>query len=174
MLNARIAIDTTQSPYKVNRTRPTFLDTCFSGQNDWFIFCERIDGMLIVFEEIKAAWMVLGVVFTILLLCFLVGIIILFLLVDDNELLGILAGSLFAALLIVLVGYYCLMDRWVLRPLANFADKVDKYCAEISEKNDKKVTFQFERSRNWKLFWDADFKVWIDVSTSDAVDLRTE
>jgi hypothetical protein len=171
MLNTRIEIDTTKSPYKVHRKRPAFLDPYFQGKNDWFIFCERIDGFLVQFEEIKAAWMVLGVICTILLLGLVVGIIVSFVVVKEKNLLGILSGCLFAGLFVVFVGYFFLMDRWVLRPLDAFAKSVDDYCGEVSEKNDDKVHFRFDRSRKCALFWDSDFKVWIDVSTSEAIDL---
>jgi hypothetical protein len=60
MLNARIEIVTSRSPYKVNRRMPTILDQYLTGKNDWMIFCDRIDAMLVVFEEVKAVWMVLG------------------------------------------------------------------------------------------------------------------
>ncbi|KAG7369147.1 hypothetical protein IV203_031890 [Nitzschia inconspicua] len=171
MLNNRIEIDSTKSPYKVQRKRPAFLDSYFPDKNDWFIFCERIDGLLVQFEEIKAAWMVLGVACTILLLGLVVGIVVSFVVVEEKDLLGILAGCLFAGLFVVFAVYFFLMDRWVLRPLDTFAKTVDDYCAGISEKNGDKVHFRLERSRMCALFWDSDFKVWIDVSTSDAVDL---
>ena len=174
MLNSRIEIDTKTSPYKIVRNRPAFLDSYFPGKNDWFIFCERIDGMLAEFEEIKAMWTVLGVVCTFLLLGCIIGVVCAFALIrDDNNLLGIVAGCLFAALFIIFAWYFFMMKQCVLRPLDNFAQKIDDYCAEISKKNDDKVKFSFDRSRKCTLFWDSDFKVWIDVSTAEAVDLTT-
>ena len=162
MLNTRIEIDTKSSPYKIHRQRPAFLDPYFAAdKNSWFIFCERIDSLLAQqLEEIKAAWLVLGVVCTILLLGLIVGIVVSFVVVDDKETLGIAAGCLFAGLVVVFGGYFFLMSRWVLRPLDAFAQSVDEYCAGVSEKNGNKIHI-----------CDSDFKVWIDVSTSEAIDL---
>lgn len=171
MLNTRIDVDTTKIPYEVCRKRPAFLDPYFQGKSDWFIFCERLDGLLVQFEEVKAAWIFLGAICTILLLGLVVGIIISFVVVDEKDRLGVVAGCVLASLVVVLVGYFLLMKCWVLRPLDTFARQVDEYCAEISKKNDEKVHFRFDRSRKCALFWDSDFKVWIDVSTPEAIDL---
>jgi membrane-anchored glycerophosphoryl diester phosphodiesterase (GDPDase) len=172
MLNTRIDIDTKQTPYKINRKRPAFLDPCFPGKNDWFIFCERIDGMMLDFEEIKAVWLLLGVVCTFLLLGIIIGIICVFVLLnDDSDMLGIAAACLFAALFFVFALYFFLMRVFVLRPLDNFAQEIDDYCAEVAKKKNDKAKFIFDRSRKCTLFWGSDFKVWIDVSTSEAVDL---
>jgi hypothetical protein len=173
MLNARIGIDTSGSPYKVNRKRSTILDPFFPGKNDWFVFCERMDQMLRSYEEIKAVWMILGVLSTVLLLGIVVGIIVSFVLLKDDQkdLLGTVAGCLFAALFVVFAGYFFFMNQWVVKPLNEFADKVNNYCAEIAEKNDNKVEFRFETSRKCTIFWDSDFKAWIDVTSSEPVDL---
>jgi hypothetical protein len=150
------------------------LDPYFRGKNDWFIFCERIDQLLTRFEEIKAAWMVLGVVSTLLLLALSAGVIVTFVLVEDQNLLGVLAGCLFGACFLVFASYFCLMDTIVMKPLNEFGRQVDEYCAEtVASKNENKVQFHFDRSRKCQLFWDADFKVWIDVTSADPVDLTT-
>jgi hypothetical protein len=173
MLNTRIEIDTIGSPYKINRKRSAMLDPYFKGKNDWFIFCERIDQLLQTFEEIKATWMVLGVISTLLLFTLVVGIILTFVLVDEQTLLGILAGCLFGACFLIFASYLCLMDTCVVKPLNEFSRRVDEYCAEIASKNDDKIEFHFDRSRKCKLFWDSDFKVWIDVTSTDPVDLTS-
>mmetsp|Transcript_20540 Transcript_20540/g.33022 ORF Transcript_20540/g.33022 Transcript_20540/m.33022 type:complete len:175 (-) Transcript_20540:376-900(-) len=174
MLNTRIEIDTSDSPYKVNRKRPAILDPYFIGKNDWFIFCERIDHFLQKFEEIKAAWMVLGVMASLLMIGVIVGIICTFVLVEEKDLLAILAGLMFGACFFVFAGYFCFMDLYVVRPLDDFAKKMDEYCSEISAQSDNKVAFRFGRSRKCTIFWDADFKAWIDVSTSEPVDLTEQ
>jgi hypothetical protein len=175
MLNARIEIVTTSSPYKVNRRMPTILDQYLTGKNDWMIFCDHIDTVLIIFEEIKAVWLILAVISTIICLGLVVGIICAFILVgDDNQhLLSILLGCLFGTCIVVIASNLYLTQRFVVRPLDEFALQVDTYCAEIAEtKTSEEVEFRFERSRKCSLFWDSDFKAWINVTTSNPVDLN--
>lgn len=180
MLNARIEIDTKTTPYRVRRGerrgQPSLLDPYFKDKNDWMIFCDRIDLLLDGrggLEEIKATWMLLGVVTTILLLGMVVGIICTFMLVDRTEDSGLLLGCLFGGTFMIFAIYLYLMQMLVVDQLHAFARKVDEYCAELAKKKAQNaVQFRFQRNGNkCTLFFDRDFQVWIDVSTLDPVDL---
>lgn len=184
MINARIDIDTSSSPYKVQRRAwdgqpPALLRQYLNDKNDWMIFCDRIDLLLDSrggLEEIKAVWMILGVITTVLLLGIIAGIICTIVLIDrqeDGGTLSIILGCLLAGLFLVFAIYFYLMKRLVVDQLRAFALKIDTYCAEIAEKkSNNAVTFRFAMNVNkCKLYWDRDFQCWIDVSTSDPIDL---
>mmetsp|Transcript_24787 Transcript_24787/g.58813 ORF Transcript_24787/g.58813 Transcript_24787/m.58813 type:complete len:206 (-) Transcript_24787:638-1255(-) len=184
MINTRIEVDTSSSPFKVKRNEwegggrpPALLQPYLSGKNDWLIFCDRIDLFLDSrggLEEIKAIWMILGVITTILLVGIVAGIIVTAVIVKGTTL-PIVMGCLLAGLFVVFVIYFILMQKLVVKSLRDFAKRVDEYCAEVSqEKSNNAVTFRFQMNVNkCKLYWDRDFKCWIDVSTMDPIELGT-
>jgi hypothetical protein len=173
MLNARIDIETKESPYKVNRSMPTMLQPYFTpmGEEDYQELCDKLDQLLEPFEEIKAVWMILGIVFTILFLGIIVGIILRFVLVDDADLGLILAASLFGAAFFIFTAYFFLMHLFVVKPLDLLALEINVFCEETARKWEG-VELRFERSKSCSVFWDADFQAWINVTSTDAVDLN--
>ena len=170
VLNARIDIETKDIPYKVNRTKPTFLEPYIKGERDWKNFCDSLDRRLRPYEEIKAIWIILGVIFTLLLLGIITGIVLRFVLVDDEELGLILTASLFAGAFIIFSAYFFLMQALVVKPLGIMATDVMSFCHETSEKWDN-IEFQFETSSKCSVYWDSDFDAWITVTSKDPVDL---
>jgi membrane-anchored glycerophosphoryl diester phosphodiesterase (GDPDase) len=170
-LNARIMIETDSVPYKVNRTMPTMLAPYFRGDRDWRNFCDSLDHRLRPFEEIKAMWMLLGVLFTLLSLGIIVGIVLRFVLVDDKDKGLIISGSLFAGAFVVFSAYFCLMQASVVKPLQTLGEDLIDFCNETSEKWET-INFEFETSSKCSVYWDADFDAWINVTTTDAVDGR--
>eukprot|EP00980_Cylindrotheca_fusiformis_P029543 scaffold23505_cov119-Cylindrotheca_fusiformis.AAC.2 len=99
MLNARVEIDTEKIPYKVKRKMPSFLDPYFEEHIQWIIFCDNLDHRLRPYEHIKAAWTIIGAIFTLLLIGFVVGIFCSILVVDDPGQSSVLAVSLAGGLL---------------------------------------------------------------------------
>lgn len=124
-------------------------------------------------EEIKAAWMILGVVTTILLFGFVAGIITTVVVVDDDggKTSPIVLGCLLAGLFTVFTMYFFLMQKLVVDGLRDFTRRIDEYCAEISEqKSNNVVTFRFQMNVNrCRLYWDRDFQCWVEVSTADPI-----
>lgn len=169
VLNARIEIDTEDVPYKVNRTMPTFLDSYFKEEREWKNFCDSLDRRLRPYEEIKAVWMILGILFTLFLLGIIVGIVLRFVLVDDEQLGLILTGSLFAGAFFIFSAYFFLMQALVVKPLQNLGRDITSFCNETSDKWEA-VEFQFEISGKCSVYWDSDFDAWINVTSTDAVD----
>ena len=112
--------------------------------------------------------MVLGVVFTILFLGIIVGIVLRFVLVDDEDLGLILTGSLFGGAFIIFTAYFFLMQALVVKPLDAMGDDVVEFCNETSAKWDT-IEFEFQRSSKCSVYWDADFDAWINVTTTDAI-----
>ena len=167
-LNARITIKTDELPYCVDRKMPSFLSSYFEEDRAWKNFCDSLDRRLRPFEEIKAAWMVLGVVFTILFLGIIVGIVLRFVLVDDEDLGLILTGSLFGGAFIIFTAYFFLMQALVVKPLDAMGNDVVEFCNETSAKWDT-IEFEFQRSSKCSVYWDADFDAWINVTTTDAI-----
>ena len=168
MLNARIEIDTATIPYKIKRVKPSFLNPYFTENIEWIIFCDNIDYRIKSYEEIKAAWMIIGAVFTLLLIGLIVGIICRFILVDDPDLGLVLSGSLFGGLVVLFVAYFCLMKVFVIQRLDLLAQSIDEYCQNTA-KQWENVEFRFERSKKSSIYWDSDFNAWINVISSDAV-----
>jgi hypothetical protein len=168
MLNARIEIDTEKIPYKIKRKMPSFLDPYFEEKIQWIIFCDNLDHRLRPYEDIKAAWTMIGAVFTLLLMGLIAGIICSFVVVEDPELASILSGSLFGALCVVFSSYFCLMQIYVMKPLKVLGQSIEEYCEKIASKWDM-VEFHFERSSKCSVYWDSDFQAWINVISSDAV-----
>lgn len=170
MLNARIEIDTSKLPYKINRKMPTFLEPYFQERIQWIIFCDNIDVKLEPYEGIKAAWMVIGALFTLVLIGLIAGIVVRFTVIDDEDqkLGNVLSGALFGGLVVSFAVYFCLMQVFVLIPLKKLAQSTEDYCEKVATKWDN-VDFKFQRSSKWAIYWDSDFKAWINVVSSDAV-----
>lgn len=172
VLDARIEIETKDVPYKVNRNMPTFLEPYFKEDQEWKNFCDSLDRRLRPYEEIKAVWMILGVVFTFFFLGIIVGIVLRFVLVDDEELGLILTGSLFGGAFLIFSAYFFLMQALVVKPLGKMGQDVMAFFHETSEKWDS-IEFQFEVSSKCSVYWDADFDAWITVTSTDPVDVST-
>lgn len=166
--NARIKIETKSVPYKVDRNMPSLLKDYFKEKRDWRNFCDSLDRRMRPFEDIKAMWMVLGIVFTLLSLGIIVGVILRFALVDDEDQGLILTASLFGGAFIVFSAYFFLMQALVVKPLQTLGQDLMAFCDETSEKWEA-VDFQFEVSNTCSVYWDADFDAWINVTTTDAV-----
>jgi hypothetical protein len=168
MLNSRIEIDTSEIPYKINRTMPTFLEPYFQERIQWIIFCDNIDVKLKPYENIKAVWTVIGASFSLVLIGLIVGVVLLFtgIIGDGNK--NILTGSLFGGIVVAFCIYLCLMQIFVMSPLKKLADSTEEYCDKIASKWDN-VDFKFQRSSKLTIYWDSDFKAWINVVSSDAV-----
>jgi hypothetical protein len=171
MLKPRIDVETDEIPYKVDRKMPTMLEKYFPEKRDWKNFCDNLDRRLRPYEEIKAAWMVIGVVFTLLVLGVIAGIICRFLLVDDDDVGLILIGSLFGGAFLVFTAYFFLMHYLVVRPLDDLGQDVNQFCEKTTSEWDN-VELRFERSKSCSVFWDSDFKAWIDVVSEDTVELE--
>lgn len=148
---------------------PTFLQPYFKEDRDWTNFCDSLDRRLRPYEEIKAAWMLLGVIFTFFFLGIIVGIVLRFVLVDDEEMGLILTASLFGAAFLVFSAYFFLMQALVVKPLGNLGQDLTAFCQETSAKWDR-VDFQFEVSSKCSVYWDSDFDAWITVTSTDPVD----
>jgi hypothetical protein len=170
VLNARIEIETKDVPYKVSRSMPTFLEAYFKEERDWTNFCDSLDRRLRPYEEIKAVWMIMGVVFTFLFLGIIVGIVLRFVLVDDEEMGLILTASLFGGAFLIFSAYFFLMQALVVKPLGNMGQDVMAFCQETSAKWDS-IEFRFEVSSKCSVYWDSDFDAWITVTSTDAVDV---
>eukprot|EP00934_Nitzschia_sp_Nitz4_P005496 Nitzschia sp. Nitz4//scaffold365_size14809//13653//14177//NITZ4_008915-RA/size14809-processed-gene-0.1-mRNA-1//1//CDS//3329549292//5486//frame0 len=172
VLNARIEIKTDKLPYKVERKMPSFLEPYFPEDRDWRNFCDSVDRRLRPFEEIKAVWMILGVVFTFLFIGIIVGIVLRVVLVDDDHTALLVTGSLCGAAFLIFTAYFFLMEALVVRPLDAMGANVTDFCHLTAEKWDT-VEFQFERSSKCSVYWDADFNAWINVTSMDSVDARS-
>lgn len=170
-LNARINIRTDEVPYRVDRKMPTFLDEYFPTEQDWLNFCDSLDRRLRPFEEIKAVWMILGVVFTFFFLGIIAGIVIRIVLVDDEDAGLIVTGALFAAAFFIFTAYFFLMQALVVRPMDAMGADVSAFCHETASKWES-VNFQFQRSSKCSVYWDADFHAWINVTSEDPIDAR--
>ncbi|KAL3939760.1 MAG: hypothetical protein SGBAC_005563 [Bacillariaceae sp.] len=168
MLNSRIEIDTSKLPYKINRKMPTFLEPYFQERIQWIIFCDNIDVKLEPYEGIKAKWMVIGAIFTLVLIGLIAGIVVRFTVIDDPDLQTVLTGALFGGLFLAFVVYFCLMQVFVMSPLKKLGQSTEEYCDKIAAKWDS-VDFKFQRSKKLAIYWDSDFKAWINVVSSDAV-----
>ena len=168
MLNSRIEIDTSKLPFKINRKMPTFLEPYFQERIQWIIFCDNIDVKLEPYEGIKAAWTIIGAIFTLILIGLIAGIAVRFTLVDDANLGNILTGALFGGLVVTFGVYFCLMQAFVMSPLKKLAQSTEEYCDKIAAKSDT-VDFKFQRSSKAAIYWDSDFKAWINVVSTDAV-----
>ena len=173
MLSARIEIETDDVPYKVNRTMPTLLENYFMEERDWRNFCDSLDRRLTPYEEIKAVWMIIGIVFTVLLIGFIVGIVLRFVLVSDPHLGLILTGSLFGAAFFIFSAYFFLMQAMVVKPLSSMGEDVAIFCHETAAKWDS-IEFRFEVSSKCSVYWDSDFNAWITVTSTDPVDATGE
>jgi hypothetical protein len=117
MLNTRIEIETKEFPYKINRKKPTFLESYFEENIEWIIFCDNLDHRLQKFPEIKAKWMILGVVFTLFIIGIVIGIALRYTIVKDDEIRLILSRFLFGGGFIVVTTYLCLIQKLVIKPL---------------------------------------------------------
>lgn len=168
VLNARIQIETKDVPYKVNRDMPTFLSSYFKEERDWKNFCDSLDRRLRPYEDIKAVWMILGVVFTLFFLAIIVGIVLRFVLVDDEDLGLILTGSLFGGAFVIFSAYFFLMQALVVKPLSTMGQDVTAFCHETSAKWDS-VEFEFQTSAKCSVYWDSDFDAWVEVVSTDPV-----
>ena len=168
-LNARIEIETKEVPYKVNRKMPTFLDAYFHDQRDWTNFCDSLDRRLRPYAEIKAIWMILGVIFTFLFIGIVVGIVLRFVLVDDEDKGLILTASLFGGAFVIFSLYFFLMQMWVVKPLGSMGQDVMAFCQETSVKWDG-IEFEFQVSNKCSVYWDSDFDAWINVTSTGPVE----
>eukprot|EP00980_Cylindrotheca_fusiformis_P011462 scaffold2659_cov107-Cylindrotheca_fusiformis.AAC.5 len=148
MLNARVEIDTEKIPYKVKRKMPSFLDPYFEEHIQWITFCDNLDHRLRPYEHIKAAWTIIGAIFTLLLIGFIVGIFCSILVVDDPGQSSVLAVSLAGGLVATSCVYLCLMQLYVIRPLKVLGQSIEEYCETVGSKWET-VEFHFERSSKY-------------------------
>jgi len=172
-LSARIYIDSDTVPYKVKRRMPTMLAPYFPGDRDWTNFCDSLDRRLRPFEEIKARWIVLGVLFTVAMIGVLVGIFIRFRLpvVEESDLEIIVSSSLAGSTFLAFTLYYFFMQAWVIHPLKDLGDDLTKFCQELSEKWEM-VEFEFQQSPRCTVYWDSNFDARINITVSEPVDGR--
>jgi hypothetical protein len=115
--------------------------------------------------------MVLGVVFTLCSIGIIVGIVLRFVLVDDEDKGLILSASLFGSAFVVFSAYFFLMQALVINPLQTVGHDVTDFCHETSEKWEA-ISFEFEFSNKCSVYWDTDFDAWINVSSTNPVDGR--
>ena len=139
------------------------LEAYYVEDQSWKNFCDSLDRRLQPFEEIKAVWMILGVVFVLLILALIAGVICRFILVDDEELGLILTGVIFAAIFLIFSAYFFLMQGLVVKPLDAMGEDITQFCEEMSSQWEG-VEFLFERSGKCSVYWDADFDAWINVT----------
>jgi len=158
------------NPYKVDREVPSILQKHFENRIRWITFCGNLDRMILPVEEIKSIWMVLGILFSILGLFAIAGIICRYFIIDDDKIGVILTASLFGALFLIFTGYFFLMQCCVISRLDALSMEINEYLQEVTEKWTD-IDMHFQRSKSWSIIWDADFKAWIDITSTGPVDL---
>lgn len=174
VLQTRIEIDTRQNPFKVMRTMPTGLDRyCFKEQREWKNFCDSFDRRLRPYQEIKRKQMLLTIVFAFFSLGIMVGIILRFFLVDDDQLGLILTGSMFAGAFLIFTAQFFLTQALIVKPLENLGIDITAFCNDSSDKWEN-VQFQYQVVNKCTIFfWKSEMDAWILVTAADPVDMTT-
>ena len=172
-LSAKIHIQTDSIPYTVYRRMPPVLTELFPGDRDWVNFCDSLDRRLRPYDEIKDRWKSLSYAFLCCTLCLIVGIVLRFVLVENEDTRFYVTCALFGSTFLVYSAYFFLMQALVVKPRQDLRGDLMDFCDDLSKKFEP-VMFQFEVSGRWcTIFMDSDFSALIHVTSTDPMVART-
>ena len=149
------------------------LTELFPGDRDWVNFCDSLDRRLRPYDEIKDRWKSLSYAFLCCTLCLIVGIVLRFVLVENEDTRFYVTCALFGSTFLVYSVYFFLMQALVVKPRQDLRGDLMDFCDDLSKKFEP-VMFQFEVSGRWcTIFMDSDFSALIHVTSTDPMVART-
>lgn len=171
---AIVTIYTDKTPYILERSkRPSTLKTSILSEKDWNDFCDKFDKKLQPIEETMALLKVVTVGLLLFYLLTTVGLVIRYLLVDDqiSDTMGLIVSICLFVTYLSLFGFHALFIFVIIvKRLQEGNASLDTLCQELSESTSAHTTapieFKFRHSLIRNVVWSDTYRGQVEIAAA--------